>query len=244
MDGDNDDLLLLILLDHTIPIELSAAEYFRHIVCRFGVDGYPGEHGNAFGYSGQMGEKGRCSIGFSDVIDSTHHGLQVLQDLHVDWGLDIRFPGSRGDNKEFAFCSKGSQDSSRLVVRVSMPDPFSVTIFSGHTCSATSPPISSLILTKDLTCPFMIASKSSMTGGSVSMCLEGGLACSRAGCADGPWPDRAWAASVVSEGSPILGTRSSRREVAASSLPSIVSASLAGRVEGILGASGLKGVDW
>ena len=67
------------------------------------------------------------------------------------------------------------------------------------------------------------------------MCLEGDLALSRARTADGPWPDRGWAPSVVSEGSAIVGTRSSRREVAASSLPSMVSASFAGRAEGILG---------
>lgn len=68
------------------------------------------------------------------------------------------------------------------------------------------------------------------------MCLEGDLGWSKDRSADEPWPDRDWAPSVVSEGSPIVGTRSSRREVAASSLPRIVSASFAGSVEGILGA--------
>lgn len=72
------------------------------------------------------------------------------------------------------------------------------------------------------------------------MCLEGDLAWSKARSADGPWPDRAWAPSVASEGSLILGTRSSRREVAASSLPSIVSASFAGRVEGIVGGKWVR----
>ena len=96
---------------------LGATEYFRHIVCGFGVNGYPGEHGNAFGNGCQMGEKGRCSVGFSNVIDSTHHGLQVLQDFHIDWRLNIRLPGFGGDNKELALCSKGSKDSSRLVMR-------------------------------------------------------------------------------------------------------------------------------
>ena len=57
---------------------------------------------------------------------------------------------------------------------------------------------------------------------------------------DGPCSDRVWAPSVVSEVSPIVGTRSSSREVAASSLPSMVSASFAGRLEGILGGKGLK----
>lgn len=70
------------------------------------------------------------------------------------------------------------------------------------------------------------------------MCLEGDLAWSRAGCADGLWSDRDWAPSVVSGESPIVGTRSSRREVAASSLVSMVSASLAGSVEGIVAGEG------
>ena len=76
------------------------------------------------------------------------------------------------------------------------------------------------------------------------MCLEGDLAWSKDRSADGPSPDRARAPSAMSEGSPIVGTRSSRREVAASSLPSMVSASFAGRVEGILGASGLNEMEW
>ena len=42
----------------------------------------------------------------------------------------------------------------------------------------------------------------------------------------------------------MVGTRSSRREVAASSLPSMVSASFAGSAEGILGASGLTDMKW
>ena len=67
------------------------------------------------------------------------------------------------------------------------------------------------------------------------MCLEGDLAWSKARSADGPCPDKASAPSVESEGSAIVGTRSSRREVAASSLPSMVSASFTGRVEGIWG---------
>ena len=74
-----------------------------------------------------------------------------------------------------------------------------------------------------------------MTGGRASKCREGDLAWSKARSVDGPWPDRDGAPSVASEGSAIVGTRSSRREVAASSLPSMVSASVAGRVEGIFG---------
>lgn len=117
MDYGGDDLLFLILLDDTVSMVLSATEYFSHIVCGFGVNRYPGEHGNAFGYGCQMGEKGRSSIGFSNVIDSTHHGLQVLQDLHIDWRLDIRLPGFCGDNEEFALGSESSKDRSRLMIR-------------------------------------------------------------------------------------------------------------------------------
>lgn len=78
------------------------------------------------------------------------------------------------------------------------------------------------------------------------MCLEGDLAWSKARSADGPWPDRGWAASVVTEGSVIVGTRSSKREVAASSLPSMVSANFAGRVEGIWRGCGvdLTEMEW
>ena len=72
------------------------------------------------------------------------------------------------------------------------------------------------------------------------MCMEGDLAWSKARSADGPWPGKGWIPSVVSEWSPIVGTKSSRREVAASSLPSMVRASFVGSVEGILWASGLK----
>ena len=91
------------------------------------------------------------------------------------------------------------------------------------------------MLTNDLTWPFIMASKSSMTGGRASKCREGGLAWSKARSVDGPRPDTDGAPSAASEGSAIVGTRSSRREVAASSLPSMVSASVAGRVEGIFG---------
>lgn len=58
INGDGDDLLLLILLDHTVPIELSATEYLRHIIRGFGVDGNPGKNSNAFRYGCQMGEQG------------------------------------------------------------------------------------------------------------------------------------------------------------------------------------------
>lgn len=66
------------------------------------------------------------------------------------------------------------------------------------------------------------------------MCLEGDLAWSKDRSAEGPWLDRAGAPSLVREGSPMVGTKSSRREVAASSLRNMVSAKFAGRVEGIL----------
>lgn len=78
INGDADDLLLLILLDHTVPIELSATEYLCHIVCGFGVDGDPGKNSNAFRYGCQVGEERGPSIGFSNVVDGTHHRLQVF----------------------------------------------------------------------------------------------------------------------------------------------------------------------
>ena len=84
-DGDGDDLLLLVFFDHTVPMVLSATQYLNDIVCGFRIDRNPGEHGDAFRYGGQMDKKRGCSIGFSNVINSTHHGLQILQDLHVDW---------------------------------------------------------------------------------------------------------------------------------------------------------------
>ena len=96
---------------------LSAAEYFSDIVCGFGINRNPGEHGNAFGNGCQMGEKGRCSIGFSDVIDGTHHRLQILQDLHIDWGLDVWLPSLGGDNEKLAFRGKSPKDSSRLMIQ-------------------------------------------------------------------------------------------------------------------------------
>lgn len=72
------------------------------------------------------------------------------------------------------------------------------------------------------------------------MCLGADPVWSKALSPDGPCSERGWAPSVVSEVSPIVGTRSSSREVAASSLPSIVSASFAGRLEGILGRKGVR----
>ena len=84
VDCNTDDLLFFIFLDHTVSMILGGTQYFRHIVCGFGINIYPGQYGNAFGYGCQMVEEGRCSIGFSNVIDGTHHGLQVLQDLHID----------------------------------------------------------------------------------------------------------------------------------------------------------------
>ena len=74
-----------------------------------------------------------------------------------------------------------------------------------------------------------------MTGGRASKGREGALAWSKDRSVDGPWPDRDGVPSAASEGSAIVGTRSSRREVAASSLPRMVSASVAGSVEGIFG---------
>ncbi len=117
MDCSCHDSLLLILLDHTVAMVLSATEYLGDIFCGFGVNGDPRKHGNAFGYGRQMCEKGGSSIGFSNVIDGTHHRLQVLQDFHIDWGLNVRLPGFRGDYEKFALCSEGSKDSSRLRVR-------------------------------------------------------------------------------------------------------------------------------
>ena len=113
-DGHNS--LLLILFDHTVSVVLSATEYFRNIVCWLRVNCDPCEHGNAFGDGRQMREKGRSSIGFPNVIDGTHHRLQVLQDLHVDWRLNIRLLGFRGDDEELALGSEGSKDSSRLAM--------------------------------------------------------------------------------------------------------------------------------
>ena len=74
-----------------------------------------------------------------------------------------------------------------------------------------------------------------MTGGNDSNCLGRGRAWSMGRSPDSACSDKAWAPSVLSEVSPIVGTKSSSREVAASSLPSMVSASFVGRVEGILG---------
>ncbi len=65
------------------------------------------------------------------------------------------------------------------------------------------------------------------------MCLESDPGWSKARSPDGPCLDRTCAPSVVSEESPMVGTRSSRRDVAASSLPRMVSASFAGSMGGI-----------
>ena len=66
------------------------------------------------------------------------------------------------------------------------------------------------------------------------MCFESEPAPSRARSLDGPCSGRALVPSVASEESLIVGTRSSKRDVAASSLPSIVSASFEGSAEGIV----------
>ena len=116
-DSDGDDLLFLIILDHTVPMVLSTTQYFIHVVRRFRVDRNPGEHRNTFRYGCQMGEKRGSSIGFSNVIDGTHHRLQVLQDLHIDWGLNVWLPGFGCDDEKFALRSKGSKDSSRLGIQ-------------------------------------------------------------------------------------------------------------------------------
>lgn len=44
INGGGDDLLLFILFDHTVPIELSATEYLRHIICGFEAGGNPGKN--------------------------------------------------------------------------------------------------------------------------------------------------------------------------------------------------------
>ena len=96
---------------------LSATEYFCDIVRGLRVNCNPGEDSDTFGDCCQMREKGGYSIGFSDVIDGTHHGLQVLQDLHIDWRLDVRLFSFCGDNEELALRSKGSKNIRGLMVR-------------------------------------------------------------------------------------------------------------------------------
>lgn len=65
-------VLFLVVLDHPVAPELGTAEHLSDDVYGFCLIGDPSQDIDTLGDSGEMLEQGRCSIGFSYVIDDAH----------------------------------------------------------------------------------------------------------------------------------------------------------------------------